>query len=145
MGWMLPFGDIPAELYRWLLFAYGITAVGRVSIEAYKQITILNTAWYDVVTPAFSVLELGFVQHALLSLALAEVSNMVLGALMKRKARTEGRAEGHAKGRAEGHAEGRAEARAETNKKWREWLQRKEEADSKGEPFNEPAPDAVAN
>ena len=134
---MLPFGDIPAELYRWFLFAYGPTAVGRVSIEAYKQITILNTAWYDVATPAFSVLEFGFLQHALLSLALAEVTNMVLGALMKRKARTEGRAEGH--------AQGHAEARAETNKKWREWLQRKEEADSKGEPFNEPAPDGVVS
>ena len=53
---------------------------------------------------------------------------MVLGALMKRKARTEGL------------AEGRAEGRAEANKAWLEWLKRKEEAEAKGEPFNEPSP-----
>ena len=131
---MLSFGDIPAELYRWFLFTYGTTAVGRVVVEAYKQIAILETAWYDVPTAALSVLEQGFVQHGLLSLAAAEGINMVLGALMKRKARTEGRAEGH--------AEGRAEGRAETNKAWREWLRRKEESEANGQPFNEPAPDA---
>lgn len=58
---------------------------------------------------------------------------MVLGALMKRKARTEGR------------QEGRAEGRAEANKAWREWLGRKEAAEASGEPFNEPAPDTTRN
>jgi len=65
----------------------------------------------------------------LMALAAAEVINMVLGALMKRKARLEGRAEG----------------RAETNQAWREWLQRKTEAERNGEPFDEPAPDAIQN
>ncbi len=127
---MLSFGDIPAELYRWFLVAYGATAAGRFAVEAYKQIAILETAWYDVPTAALNVLEQGFVQHALLSLAAAEGINMVLGALMKRKARTEG------------HVQGRAEGRAETNKAWREWLRRREEAEANGQPFNEPAPDA---
>ena len=51
---------------------------------------------------------------------------MVLGALMKRKARTEGLEQG----------------RAETNKAWRGWLDRKETAEATGQPFNEPPPDA---
>ena len=68
-------------------------------------------------------MEYGFVQQALLSLASAEVSNVVLGALMKRKARTEGR--------------------EQSNREWREWLRRKENAERKGEPFNEPAPDGM--
>ena len=55
---------------------------------------------------------------------------MVLGALMKRKARTEGR------------AEGRAEARAETNRAWRDWLDRKETAEANGQVFSEPPPDS---
>ena len=126
---MLSFSDIPAELYRWFLFAYGTTAGGRVAVEAYKQIAFLETAWYDIPTPALSVLEQGFVQHTLLSLAVAEGINMVLGALMKRKARTEG------------HAKGRAEGRAEANKEWREWLRRKEESEANGQPFNEMPPD----
>ena len=60
---------------------------------------------------------------------------MVLGALMKRKARTEGREQGR--------AEGREQGLAESNKAWREWLRRKEEAEANGQPFNEPAPDRV--
>ncbi len=127
---MLTFSDIPAELYRWFLLTYGTTAAGRVAVEAYKQIAVLGTAWYDVPTAALNVLEHGFIQHALLSLAAAEGLNMVLGALMKRKARTEGL------------AEGRAEGRAEANKAWREWLRRKEEAEANSQPFNEPPPDS---
>ena len=93
---MLSFSDIPAELYQWFLLTYGTTAAGRVAVEAYKQIAVLGTAWYDVPTAALNILEQGFIQHGLLSLAAAEGINMVLGALMKRKARTEGRAEGRA-------------------------------------------------
>ena len=125
---MFPFGDIPAELYRWFLLTYGLSAAGRVAAEAYKWIAVLETAWYDVPTAAFSILEQGIIPHALLSLAAAEVGNMVLGALMKRKARTEGHAQG----------------RAESDKAWREWLRRKEEAEANGLPFNEPAPDGVS-
>ena len=163
---MLPFGDIPAELYRWFLIVYGTTAAGRVAVESYKQMAIIGTAWYDVPTLALMILEQGFLQHGLLSLAGAEMTNMVLGALMKRKARTEGReqgraegkaegkaegraegkaegrAEGRAEGKAEGHAEGKAAGTAEANMAWREWLRRKEQAEAAGQTFGEPAPDS---
>ena len=117
---MLSFSDVPAELYRWFLVSYGVTAAGRVAVESYKQIAILQTAWYDVPTVALTTLEQGFVQHALLSLAAAEGINMVLGALIKRKSRAEGR--------------------AEADREWLEWLLRKTEAEARGEPFNEPNP-----
>ena len=48
-----------------------------------------------------------------------------------------GRAQGHNEGRAEGMTEGRASERAE----WRDWLNRKAEAEAQGIPFDEPAPD----
>lgn len=131
---MFSFGDVPTELYRWFLLTYGVSAAGRIIVEAVKQVTVLQTAWYDVPTTAFNVLERGFVPHALLSLAAAEGINMVLGALMKRKARTEGREQGQ--------AEGREQGRAETNKAWREWLGRRETAEANGQPFNEPPPDS---
>ena len=89
--------------------------------EAYKQIAILDTAWYDVPTAAFAVLEQGFIQHALLSFSIAEVFNMVFGALYKQKIRQQ--------------------ARDEANRAWREWLRRKAEAERNGEPFDEPSPD----
>ncbi len=93
------------------------------SAEGYKQIVILQTAWYDVPTTAFATLEHGFIQHVLLSLAFAEVTNMVLGALIKEKARREGR--------------------DEANRAWVEWLRRKAEAERNGEPFDEPSPDEL--
>ena len=48
-----------------------------------------------------------------------------------------GRAEGRLEGRVEGHAEGRVES----NTKWRDWLNRKNEAEAQGLPFDEPPPD----
>lgn len=44
--------------------------------------------------------------------------------------------------RAEGRAEGLAEGRVERDAEWQEWLQRRADAESKGEPFNEPPPGA---
>jgi len=35
--------------------------------------------------------------------------------------------------------------REEANRRWREWLQRREQAAARGEPFTEPAPDEVDN
>ena len=50
----------------------------------------------------------------------------------RERQRVEGRVEGRAKGRAEGHAE--------VNRIWREWNQRRREAEARGEAFNEPEP-----
>ena len=112
--------ELPADLYRSFLVTYGVSALGRMALECYKQIAILQTAWYDVPTAAFTVLEHGFIQHVLLSFAAAEVLNMVLGALYKDRVRRR--------------------TLEENNRAWDEWLRRKAEAESKGEPFNEPSP-----
>ena len=39
----------------------------------------------------------------------------------------------------------RRRAREEANRRWREWIQRRDQAEAQGEPFNEPAPDEVDN
>ena len=52
-----------------------------------------------------------------------------------------GRAEGRTEGRAEGRAEGRTEGRAEGMAEWRDWLNRKNEAETQGLAFDEPPPD----
>ena len=112
--------DVPADLYRSFLVTYGVSALGRMAVECYKQIAILQAAWYDVPTAAFTVLEHGFIQYVLLSFAAAEVLNMVLGALYKDRVRRQ--------------------ANAERDKAWEGWLRRKAESEAKGEPFNEPSP-----
>ena len=125
---MFPF-DIPKELYQSFLITYGVSSAGRMAVAAYKQLAVLQTAWYDVPTPVIEVLEQGFVQHALLSLAAAEVLNMVLGALYKNRIRREAR------------DQALAEAQTARDKAWREWLRRKTEAEANGQAFTEPAPD----
>ena len=55
--------------------------------------------------------------------------------------RAEGIVEGHAEGIVEGHAEGIVEGKTHAQREWRDWLERKEAAETAGEPFNEPPPD----
>lgn len=57
------------------------------------------------------------------------------------KLRNEGKAEGIAQGVAQGETQGRAAAYIE----FRAWLNRREDAIARGEPFSEPAPDEVGN
>ena len=62
---------------------------------------------------------------------------MVLTFMDERRKRIEkARAEGREEGRAEGHAEGMGEAYA----KWSDWNRRREEAERRGERFDEPPP-----
>ena len=46
----------------------------------------------------------------------------------------------HERLRQEGRQEGRKEGREEERRKWAAWNQRREEAETKGETFNEPPP-----
>ena len=116
--------EIPADLYRWFLAAYSVSALSRMALAGYQQMVVLGTGWYDVPVAVFATLEHGFIPHVVLSLAAAEVLNMVFGALMKIKARDQGRAQG----------------REEANKEWLDWLRRKTEAEAKGEEFTDPSP-----
>ena len=69
---------------------------------------------------------------------------------IRAKARAEARAEGKAAGLAEGkaaglaagRAAGLAAGRAEERRMWEDWFRRREEAEKKGEPFDEPPPGA---
>ena len=60
------------------------------------------------------------------------------------KARAEARAEGRAEILAEARAEGRAEAVREIYAAWSAWNRRREEAEKRGERFDEPPPDLNA-
>ena len=48
---------------------------------------------------------------------------------------------GHAEGHTEGHTEGRIEGHTAERTRWRDWLDRKADAEAKGKTFNEPPPD----
>ena len=151
------FKRIASDLYRWFIINYAWMMGARASFEAFEQVVILKTPWYNISSAIIDELDSGFLVQIAIAAALTEVCNMVIGAIwkeqarrMKEESRDVGRAEGHAEGRAEGHAQGRAEGRAEgqaegrtaANLAWREWLQRRTEAEANGLPFNEAPPDA---
>ncbi len=64
--------------------------------------------------------------------------NLVEPAIERR--REEGREEGRAEGRKQGRAEGRKEGRAEMILEMKDWELRRQEAEERGEPFDEPPP-----
>ena len=105
----------------------------------------------DVLDDGSSIVGWAFVA----TLVITEAPKVVIGTIMlitqerkrreaaeqaRKKGRAEGRAEGHAEGHAEGRAEGHAEGRAETQQLWKEWIRRRDQAEARGEPFNEPMP-----
>ena len=60
--------------------------------------------------------------------------------LLRRYRYPKGRKEGWKKGREEGRQEGLREGRKEVDAVWSAWHQRMLDAQSRGEPFNEPPP-----
>ncbi len=68
---------------------------------------------------------------------------MIVGTYLEdmiKKRRARQMAEAVERGRAEGVAKGRSEGVAETSAKWRAWNDRRLDAESKGDPFDEPPP-----
>ena len=74
-----------------------------------------------------------FITAAIILVAIQKGGRMVLTFVDERRKRIE-------KARAEGHEEGRAEGREEIYAEWTEWNRRREEAERRGERFDEPPP-----
>ncbi len=156
------FRRITSDLYRWFIINYTWMMTARASLEAYEQVVIEETPWYDISSAIIDELGRGFLVQITIAAALTEVTNMVIGAIWKHQAQRrveEKVAEARAEIREEVRAEARAEAakmvaetreqhllegRTESNKAWREWLQRRDDAAAAGQLFDEPPPDAVA-
>ena len=84
---------------------------------------------------------LNLIGELLMSLYQAMVNRYVTPVIERH--REEGREEGRVEGREEGRVEGREEGREERDVQWQGWLQRRADAESKGQPFDEPPPGAV--
>ena len=148
------FRRITSDLYRWFIINYTWMMTARASLEAYEQVVIRETPWYDISSAIIDELGRGFLVQITIAAALTEVTNMVIGAIWKHQAQqireetakmvAEKVAEKVAETLEKGIQEGRQEGRTESNKAWREWLQRRDDAAAAGQHFDEPPPDAVA-
>ena len=66
-----------------------------------------------------------------------EAMRVVIARIMEKRTFLRGREEGRAEGLEQGLQQGKDDA----NRRWREWVQRRDQAEARGEPFNEPMPD----
>lgn len=66
-----------------------------------------------------------------------EAMRMVIARIMEKRTYLKGREEGIEEGREEGIAIGEERS----NRRWREWVQRRDQAEARGETFAEPMPD----
>ena len=129
------------ELYFVVFIGLFLAGTGLASLRAFHDGgTLLDTtlaAWSDAAPLTITA--------AAAALALTEIGRSLM-VLVRRleegleRLREQRRAEGRAQGRAEGRVEGRVEGRAEVNCAWREWNERRLEAEARGEPFTEPPP-----
>ena len=72
---------------------------------------------------------------------LMEAMRMVLAGIWRERTRRQAREEGIEIGKEEGIEIGLERS----NRRWREWVQRRELAEARGEPFNEPMPDETGD
>ena len=70
----------------------------------------------------------------------SEVGNMVLGEWIRQRRRQKALEEGKAIGLKEGLKQGINQGQGETQAQWEAWNRRRQEADSRREPFDEPPP-----
>ena len=70
-----------------------------------------------------------------------EAMKLVIARIMEKRTYLRGREEGIEQGREEGKEEGIEIGEERSNRRWREWVQRRDQAASRGEPFDEPMPD----
>ena len=112
-----------------------------------------HDAWADAVQTAGEKALVGvpafFITAAIILVAIQKGGRMVLTFMDERRKRLEkaraegisvGIAKGISEGRAEGRAEGISEGRAEIQSEWTDWNRRREEAERRGERFDEPPP-----
>ena len=124
----------------------GITAIQGIAWAAfvYWNESGKHAYWADtaqvVGEKTWAALPAFFITSAIILVIIQKGGRMVLTFVDERRKRIE-------KARAEGRAEGRAEVRAEVREaleeaysKWTDWNRRREEAERRGERFDEPPP-----
>ncbi len=153
--------NIPTRLIRW--FSSFFTAVWLIltAITSYNSVSIHTGLSWDgqivgIVTAGAP--NIGFALP--IAYIFTEAIDMVFGAWYRQRTRErarneglaegltegraagreEGRTEGRTEGREEGRTEGRTEGRHEQQERWLQWLERRQQAEANGLPFDEPPP-----
>ena len=126
-------GTIPVSQFRQHFIVFSISSLLMLAARVYNGVEVsgLDLTWHQIIDLIGD--KAGSTMAACLGLSAIAVegANMVLAELMKRR---------WARDAAEGEARSEARGQAKMHRLWTEWLERKDAAETKGEPFNEPPP-----
>ena len=126
-------GTIPVSQFRQHFIVFSISSLLMLAARVYNGVEVsgLDLAWHQIIDLIGD--KAGSTMAACLGLSAIAVegANMVLAELMKRR---------WAQDAAEVEARSEARGQAKMHRLWTEWLERKDAAETKGEPFNEPPP-----
>ena len=145
-GWYLGLFSVQCLACLALLTWYEVTgnttdsALGTVVAvgKGMGQLVIVVAAWTVTLLEGYSMLAERYLRRRYREgRAEGQVEGRAEGRV---EGRAEGRVEGRVEGRAEGQAEGRVEGQVERDTEWSAWLRRLQEAQARGEPFDEPSP-----
>ena len=129
--------NIPVAAVRWYLVVFNILTVYLTVSNTLFAVAKESAAGWQAIQYIVTgeLLKAGGVA-LIASPIIAEGIRMVLAEIFAERRTRKAREEGREKGREEGIAEGVERA----NRLWRDWLQRREAAEAKGIPFDEPPP-----
>ena len=149
-GWYLGLFSVQCLACLALLTWYEVTgnttdsALGTVVAvgKGMGQLVIVVAAWTVTLLEGYSMLAERYLRRRYREgRAEGQVEGRAEGRVEGRaEGRVEGRVEGRAEGQAEGRVEGRVEGQVERDTEWSAWLSRLQEAQARGEPFDEPSP-----
>ena len=119
---------------------FGIFSVGTITLTAIATWSTVTAgdvgAWHEITRVAIDQATRAAAASLAGAVIAVEAGDMVIGAMIRRRAREQGLE----KGREEGREEGRKEGQATVQKLWTEWNQRRLAAEARGEPFSEAPP-----
>ena len=117
---------------RWF---YGLFSGGTIYLTAANTISEVSgvnaTDWMQVQSIATEQLVRGAGASLIIAYILADGGDMVISAILRERNRLKD---------LEARQKAKEQGRAETQALWEAWLQRREEAESRDEPFDEPPP-----
>ncbi len=137
--------NIPTRLIRWFSGIFTTIWLILTTITSYNVFTDHAGQTWDAQTVGIITAgapNIGFALPA--AYILTEAIDMVFGAWYRQRtherAREQGLKEGRQEGRQEGLKEGRTSGMREQQERWLEWLERRQQAEANGQPFDEPPP-----
>ena len=141
--------NIPTRLIRWFSGIFTTVWLILTGISSYNSFNAHSGESWDAQTVGIiwaGAPNIGFALPA--AYILTEVIDMVFGTWYRQRTRQraqeegmrEGLEKGIQEGREKGMQEGRQEGRQEQQERWLQWLDRRQQAEANGLPFDEPPP-----